>query len=99
MVFLHISCQDEAEARGLAGELLGRRAVGRVHLFPATALRLGDGGITEASEIVMIAETADQKVQEVEDAVRGVHTLPRVCTISISRLNREHKEWLSRRLA
>ena len=99
MVFLYITCQSNAEAKGLAQKLLARRAVGNVNLFPILSLKRTDGEIKESSEVAVLVETSDQKVQEIEEMVRELHTIPRVCTVAMFRLNREHKEWLTTHVA
>lgn len=99
MVFLYITCHNEEQARKLGKMLLARRTAGSIHFFPAFAMNRGNGEVAEASETVMLVQTVDQKIQEIEDMVRKIHAAPKVCAVAMSRLNREHKEWLTTQIA
>ncbi len=99
MVFLYITCHNEEQARSLGKALLARRAAGNIHFFPAFAMNRGKGEAAETKEIVMLVQTVDQKVQEIEDIIRNMKAVPKICVIAMSRLSREHKEWLTTQIS
>mgnify|MGYP001590624275 CR=1 FL=1 len=97
MVFVYITCASEEEAKKLGRLLIGKKGAGCVNIFPIQSVYPKDGTLKEISEYVLIAKTIDSKVQIVEDIVRENHSYktPFIGTISLSRLNREYKEWLT----
>jgi len=101
MVFNYITCASEEEAKRLGKILLESKAAGCVNIFPIYALYRDNGALREAHEYAIIAKTIDSRVQNVEDVIREHHSykVPCVATLSLSRMNREYKEWLTGQIA
>ena len=101
MVFSYITCSSEEEAEKLGRLLLEKSAAGCVNIFPIKAIYKDDEGLKAYPEYALLAKTADGKIQEVEDVIREHHSyqIPCIATLSLHRLNREYKEWLTAKLA
>ncbi len=101
MVFNYITCASEEEAKKISRILLRKKAAGCVNIYPIQSMYSENGSLKEVAEYVVIAKTIDSKVQSVEDIIRENHSykVPFVGTISLTRLNREYKEWLTGILA
>jgi len=97
MVFVYITCASSEEAKKLAKILLEKKSAGCVNIFPVQSMYPENGAIREAGEYVLIVKTIDSKVQIVEDIARENHSYktPFIGTLSLTRLNREYKEWLT----
>lgn len=98
MIFLFITCKNDEDARKLARTLVERRVAASASLFPVVGFVPGDGGVEERQWSLVLVETLEQKVQDVEDAAHAMYTTPRVRVVPMSRVNREYKEWVSARV-
>ena len=96
MVFLYITCKNEEEAKKISHELIMQKAAACVNAHPIRSVYPEGGAVKDVSEIALIAKTSESKIQHVEDIVRALHSYktPCVATFSLSRLNREYKDWL-----
>lgn len=101
MVFSYITCSSEEEAEKLGRILLRQSAAGCVNIFPITAIYKDGGDLKKFQEYALLVKTVDGKIQEVEDVIRANHSyqIPCVATLSLHRLNREYKEWLTAKVA
>ncbi|KKR04484.1 MAG: CutA1 divalent ion tolerance protein, periplasmic divalent cation tolerance protein [Candidatus Peregrinibacteria bacterium GW2011_GWC2_39_14] len=101
MVFVYITCASSEEAKKLAKILLEKKSAGCVNIFPIQSMYPENGSLKEVNEYAIIVKTIDSRVQAVEDIVRANHSYrsPFIGTLSLSRLNREYKEWLTAVLA
>ena len=101
MVFNYITCSSEEEAKKIAKILLEKKGAGCINIFPIQSMYPENGSLKEIKEYVIIAKTIDSKVQAVEDIVRENHSykVPFIGTLSLTRFNREYKEWLTGVLA
>jgi len=101
MIFLYVTCKNIDEAKGIAKELLNRKAAACTNIMPISSMYLHDGNITEGTETAMIIKTIDSKVGDVEDIVRESHSYraPCIASLSLHRLNREYKEWITSQIA
>ena len=96
MVFLYITCKDRDEAKRIGKALVERKLAGCVNIAPIESIYQENGSVKEVSEASLLVKTTDQKVQEVEDIVRKLHSykVPCIASFSLHRLNHEYKEWL-----
>lgn len=97
MVFIYITCASEEEAKKIGKTLLDKGAAGCVNIFPIKAYYRDGGKSREALEYALLVKTIDSKVQATEDVIKEHHSyqIPCVATLSLFRLNREYKEWLT----
>ena len=96
MVFLYITCENVAEAKKIGKTLVERKIAGCVNIAPIESIYQENGSVKEVSEASLLVKTTDQKVQEVEDIVRKLHSykVPCIASFSLYRLNHEYKEWI-----
>lgn len=96
MVFLYVTCRDVDEAKHIGRALIEKRLAGCVNIAPILSLYRENGAAKESTEASLLVKTVDQRVQEVEDMVRSLHsyTIPCIASFTLHRLNREYKEWL-----
>ena len=96
MVFLYITCKDRDEAKRIGKALVERKLAGCVNIAPIESIYQENGSVKEVSEASLLVKTTDQKVQEVEDIVRKLHSykVPCIASFSLYRLNHEYKEWI-----
>lgn len=100
MVFLYVTCKDAAEAKKIGSELVKRKIAGCVNIAPIESIYRDNGELVATPEASLLIKTSDQKVQQVEDTVRHLHSykVPCIASFALHRLNREYKEWLVNQL-
>ena len=96
MVFLYITCKDTDEAKTIGRALITKKLAGCVNIAPIHSIYREDGNLRECGEASLLVKTTDQRVQEVENTVRDLHSyeVPCIASFTLFRLNREYKEWL-----
>jgi periplasmic divalent cation tolerance protein len=100
MVFIYVTCPSEEEAKKLGKMILERRVAGCINIFPIQSMYPEKESIRETNEYGVIVKTIDSRVQATEDIIRQNHSysVPFIGTLSLSRLNREYKEWLAEQI-
>jgi periplasmic divalent cation tolerance protein len=97
-VFVYITASSLDEARDIARHLLEKRLVACVNIFPVRSLFWWEGKIEECNEFVMIAKTKAEKLKELKEEVKKVHSysLPCVCAFVVEEGLREFLDWIDK---
>ncbi|OGI78101.1 hypothetical protein A3D42_02685 [Candidatus Nomurabacteria bacterium RIFCSPHIGHO2_02_FULL_41_18] len=100
MVSLYITCKNLEEGEKIGEAVMNIRAAGCINMFPTQSVWRNDetDSLEKHEEVVLIVKTLESKVQEIEDLVRkvGSYKAPCIASLTVSRINREYKEWLGR---
>lgn len=96
MVFIYITCKNQEEAEKIGKVLLEKRLCGCVNMWPIKTMWRSNEGINNSEEVVLLVKTIENKVGEIGELVKEVHSYKISCiaTISVARLSNEYKEWL-----
>ncbi len=96
-VFIYITCRDEAEAQKIAEELLRRRLIACANIFPIRSLFWWQNEIQRESEHALICKTKFEKFEEVERAVRELHSyeVPCICCFRVEAGFEGFLRWIS----
>lgn len=81
-----MTCPSPEVAQNLARQLLERRLVACVNLVPQiTSLYWWDGKIQQDSEVLLVAKTVAERVEELKAALPGLHPydVPELVVLSV----------------
>jgi periplasmic divalent cation tolerance protein len=82
-MLVYMTAKDEAEARAVGEALVRQRLVACVNILPRmTSLFWWDGGVQDEQEVAFVAKTAADRVPEVVDAVRSLHSYDVPCVVA-----------------
>ncbi|MBO8181894.1 MAG: divalent-cation tolerance protein CutA [Archaeoglobus sp.] len=95
-MFIYVTASDEEEAKKLARELLERKLVACVNMFPINSMYWWEGKIEEAKEVGMILKTKAEKFKEVRRTVKELHSyeVPCICAFGVDDGLKEFFEWI-----
>ena len=100
MVSIYITAKNLEEAEKIAGAIMEMRAAGCINMHPVHSIWRDDtkDSLERVEEMALDVKTLESKVQEIEDIVRrvGSYKAPYIAVFSVTRINREYKEWLGR---
>lgn len=95
MVFLYVTHETEQEAKNMAKELLEKRIIGCVNIYPVNAMYWWEGKIADEAEFVMIAKTTQENSIKAKQEIERLHPFDTPC---ISQLdvdpNLAYYEWI-----
>ncbi|MEW6183241.1 MAG: divalent-cation tolerance protein CutA [Bacillota bacterium] len=97
MVLVYITFKDLDEARRIGKLLVLERLAACVNIFPGIeSFFLWEGNLEQAEEVVMVAKTAEEKVEAVTKAVLGQHSysVPAIIVVPVIGGNADFIEWV-----
>jgi periplasmic divalent cation tolerance protein len=97
MIFIYTTCASVDEAK-LLGKLIIEKKLGAcVDYWPIDSMYIGEDGLKELSQVMMLITTFEPKFEEVNDFMSKHHSysIPLVAGLDIHRINRSYKEWLT----
>jgi periplasmic divalent cation tolerance protein len=99
-VELVLTCGSWQEAQKIADELLAQRLVACVEFIEIKSKYWWEGAVDEAKEIKLIMETIADKFDDVEAAIKPLHSYKTFVLqmLQIDRLSGEASEWLKNAL-
>lgn len=95
--FIYVTCSSPDEAQALARQLVEEKKIACANIFPAmTSLYPWKGEIQTDSESAMILKTRQEKVPEVLERIKELHSYENPCAleISIGEGLQAYKDWL-----
>ena len=97
--FVYVTVSGRAEAEKIARALVSKHLAACVNILPGmTSIYEWEGQILEDSEVALIAKTAREKVTNLIDEVKALHSFACPCIVSwpITGGHLEYIEWVSR---
>ena len=83
-VFIYIACRDVTEARKIAGYCVGERMAASANIIPGMeSFYWWDGTVNAETESVLILKTVATRFEEIEAAVRKLHSYECPCIVSL----------------
>ena len=96
--FIYMTAGDKAEAKKIAGELVASRLAACVNIFDnMNSLYMWQGNVQDDSEIVLIAKTTEDRVPQLVEKVKSLHSYECPCIVSIpvSGGNQAFLDWIA----
>lgn len=81
--FLYVTAPNEEEAKRIARELIEKRLVACVNIFPISSLYRWKGELQEDKEVAMILKTSEKRTQEVIKELRKIHPYELPCIVCL----------------
>lgn len=95
MTLLYITCKDREEAKKISRHLLEKKLIACANFFPIESMYWWKGKITEDKEFVIIAKTTKEKIKDVEEEVKKIHSYDIPCILNVEAgSNKEYGEWV-----
>ena len=97
MVLIYTTCKNVEEARKLGKLIVDKHLAACVNIWPMESMYYWKGKFTEDKEAALLIKTNEPKIADIENFILQNHTysMPFVGSISLHRLNREYKEWMT----
>jgi len=95
--FVYMTCENETEAENIGTVLVERRLAACVNILGGMkSMYWWDGKVQKAQEVVLIAKTREELVDELTEAVKGVHSydVPCVAVLPIVGGNPDFLKWI-----
>lgn len=95
--FVYITCKDKEEAVLIGKTLIKEKLAACVNIFDQmTSIYEWEGKLEESSECVLIVKTSHDKIKDVTERVKLIHsyTCPCILSIVIDEGNAEYLKWL-----
>jgi periplasmic divalent cation tolerance protein len=92
-----ITTGSEAEAKGIARELVAQELVACVNVLPGVrSIFRWEGQVVEEQEVLLVAKTVSQAFEGVATLVKSMHSysLPEVIALSIQQGLPEYLSWV-----
>jgi periplasmic divalent cation tolerance protein len=82
--FIYMTAADKAEARKIARELVSKGLAACVNIFDnVNAFYKWDGALQDDVQIVMVAKTTENRVSELIEKVKALHSDDCPCVVSL----------------
>jgi len=96
VVLIYCPCGSEADAAGIAGELLQRRLIACANIHESRSLYFWEGTLNDEKEWVLVCKTASSRAEAAEKAIRELHTYDIPCIIRLEPLadNNAYEKWV-----
>lgn len=96
MIFVYINLENIDQARELGRKIVESGVGGWVDILKTEAMYIDDHKLIDGERVVLIIQTTESKIQELENMVQNLPAkIPcGVVSFLIHRLNREYKDWL-----
>jgi periplasmic divalent cation tolerance protein len=93
---LYVTYPDEASAKTVSNQLLDKRLIACVNIFPITSMYTWDGAVQNDHEWVSIVKTTLACGQLVENEILSVHPykIPCIMRMEIS-ANQAYEDWIT----
>jgi len=92
--FIYMTAGNKAEAKKIGKELVASRLAACVNILDnMNSVYMWDGEIQDDSEVVMIAKTTRERVPELVEKVKSIHSYECPCIVSLAVLD-GHKPFL-----
>jgi len=93
---IYITAGDMAEARKIGHMLIEERLAACVNIFPITSIFRWKGEIDEANEFGIFVKTRSEKVKEIENKVKEIHSyeVPCVVSFNMDEGSADYLEWI-----
>ncbi|MCS7092975.1 MAG: divalent-cation tolerance protein CutA [Patescibacteria group bacterium] len=97
--FLYLTSPSQKVAKAIAFELLNKRLVACVNLWPITSLYQWQGKTIKEKEVAVLIKTFEDKVSLVEEEIKKVHPyeIPILAKIKAN-LNPEYLNWMKKNI-
>ena len=98
-LIVFMTAANREEAARLANMLVGAQLAACVQIMPEIeSVYRWQGKIERAAEVLLIAKTEQAKFEELERAVRAVHSYetPEIVAVAITAASLPYLEWLTR---
>ncbi len=95
--FIYMTAGDAAEAKKIAGELVASKLAACVNILDnMSSVYVWQGEIQEDSEVVMIAKTTREKLPQLVEKVKSLHSYECPCIVSLPVLDGHQPflEWI-----
>jgi periplasmic divalent cation tolerance protein len=94
---IYITAGDIKEARKIGRILVEERLAACANIFPITSIFRWKGDIEEANEFGIIVKTRTEKVKEIEERVKEIHSYEVPCVVSfkIDDGSSDYLEWIN----
>lgn len=91
------TCGDRAQARAIAGLLVEKRLAACVQMHPIESIYTWEGATQCAEEIMLLCKIKRLDYEDVEAAIRAVHTYetPEIVSIAIDRGAEAYLGWIA----
>ncbi len=97
MIITYIVCKDKEEAEKISTELINKRLVGCVNMFPIKAMFWWKEKVEKASEYAIIAKTFEHKFEEIKNCVKKLHSyeVPAILKFKVD-AEENYENWLKK---
>lgn len=96
MIFVYINLENLDQAKEIGRKIVESGIGGWIDILKTETMYVNDNKLTEEGRAILIVQTIESKIQELENMIYKLPTkIPySVASFSIYRLNREYKDWL-----
>ena len=82
--FIYMTAGNKKEAQNIAKELVTSRLAACVNIFDnMNSVYMWDGEVQEDSEVVLIAKTTQERLPELVEKVKSIHSYDCPCIVSL----------------
>ncbi|MEZ4776550.1 MAG: divalent-cation tolerance protein CutA [Bacteroidia bacterium] len=95
--FIYITCRDEAEAAVIGKTLVEMRLAACANILPpVTSFYRWNGKLAEDREVVLIAKTLENRVENLVETVKTLHSYEVPCIVALPILqgNEAYIRWI-----
>ena len=94
---IYITAGDMAEARKIGRTLVEERLAACANIFPITSIFRWKGNIDETNEFGIIVKTRSDRVKEIQDRVKEIHSyeVPCVVSFNIDEGSAQYLKWIN----
>lgn len=99
MPFVYITCKNKKEAQKISRQLLEKRLIACVNIFPIDSSYWWKGKIVNEKEYAMLCKTLAKNYGKIKVEVKKIHSysVPCICLID-SKANKDYNNWLKHEL-
>lgn len=100
MIVVYMTCDDVAQAKRIAEQLMKRRLCACVNIIPEMQPMFfwppKSDTIDESKEVILLAKTIEAKYQALEDLVHEIHEhdTPCVFALPVTHVAKKYYDWL-----
>jgi|SRR3990172_3233495 len=94
---IYITAGDMAEARKIGRTLVEERLAACANIFPITSIFRWKGNIDETNEFGIIVKTRSDRVKEIQERVKEIHSyeVPCVVSFNIDEGSAQYLKWIN----
>jgi periplasmic divalent cation tolerance protein len=99
VIFVYVTAGDVEEAKNIGRRLVEEQLAACANILPgATSIFRWQGKVEEASEAVLILKTSEQKLEQLIERAKSLHSYDCPCieALPVVEGNREFLEWVIR---